>query len=133
MRISDWSSDVCSSDLYSDERKRIIDEFVYLRGPTGPITGRQAAPTVAVPCTTCLGLQDRASFSSFSPKFGARYEFSRSEEHTSELQSLMRISYAVFCLKKKKIPTHIYCIISNQHRHISIIIHLRPADSLIIS
>src|SRR3546814_8184446 len=111
---------------YSDERKRIIDEFVYLRGPTGPITGRQAAPTVAVPCTTCLGLQDRASFSSFSPKFGARYEFSRnqqiyatvqkgfksggfavgavrSEEHTSELQSLMRISYAVFCLKKNKL------------------------------
>src|SRR3546814_4238469 len=32
---------------------------------------------------------------------GARYEFERSEEHTSELQSLMRISYAVFCLKKK--------------------------------
>src|SRR3546814_302163 len=61
---------------YSDERKRIIDEFVYLRGPTGPITGRQAAPTVAVPCT-------------------------RSEEHTSELQSLMRTSYAVFCLKNK--------------------------------
>src|SRR3546814_2735001 len=30
----------------------------------------------------------------------------RSEEHTSELQSLMRISYAVFCLKKKKTPTH---------------------------
>src|SRR3546814_9276762 len=48
---------------YSDERKRIIDEFVYLRGPTGPI---------------------------------------RSEETTSELQSLMRISYAVFCLKQQK-------------------------------
>src|SRR3546814_4551576 len=32
--------------------------------------------------------------------------FLRSEEHTSELQSLMRISYAVFCLKKKKITTH---------------------------
>src|SRR3546814_4383197 len=34
----------------------------------------------------------------------AREIFFRSEEHTSELQSLMRISYAVFCLKKKKIP-----------------------------
>src|SRR3546814_4935485 len=37
--------------------------------------------------------------------FGAARNFRRSEEHTSELQSLMRISYAVFCLKKKKIPT----------------------------
>src|SRR3546814_3741841 len=36
----------------------------------------------------------------------------RSEEHTSELQSLMRISYAVFCLKKKKKGTHVY-----QHEH----------------
>src|SRR3546814_7534891 len=53
---------------YSDERKRIIDEFVYLRGPTGTITGRQAAPPAAVPSPTCFGLQDRASFSSFSPK-----------------------------------------------------------------
>src|SRR3546814_6665744 len=39
----------------------------------------------------------------------------RSEEHTSELQSLMRISYAVFCLKKKKVLTHIHTtLISNQ-------------------
>src|SRR3546814_3931340 len=37
-----------------------------------------------------------------------RPEFGRSEEHTSELQSLMRISYAVFCLKKKKQPTEQY-------------------------
>src|SRR3546814_4814219 len=36
----------------------------------------------------------------------ARSTFNRSEEHTSELQSLMRISYAVFCLKKKQIPSH---------------------------
>src|SRR3546814_9722774 len=41
----------------------------------------------------------------------------RSEEHTSELQSLMRISYAVFCLKKKK-PTHTTANISEAHdRH----------------
>src|SRR3546814_1073267 len=39
--------------------------------------------------------------------------FSRSEEHTSELQSLMRISYAVFCLKKKKIITHKYSVYHN--------------------
>src|SRR3546814_10721056 len=42
---------------------------------------------------------------SVEPSFGFRRAFDRSEEHTSELQSLMRISYAVFCLKKKK---HIY-------------------------
>src|SRR3546814_4788303 len=40
----------------------------------------------------------------------------RSEEHTSELQSLMRISYAVFCLKKKKIPTHIHKTAITQNR-----------------
>src|SRR3546814_7079827 len=40
----------------------------------------------------------------------------RSEEHTSELQSLMRISYAVFCLKKKKYGKHIVPITSNPHK-----------------
>src|SRR3546814_1471271 len=39
----------------------------------------------------------------------AKFLDARSEEHTSELQSLMRISYAVFCLKKKKIPMHHMC------------------------
>src|SRR3546814_3543674 len=42
----------------------------------------------------------RELYTAINPKFAAK----RSEEHTSELQSLMRISYAVFCLKKKKIP-----------------------------
>src|SRR3546814_4265391 len=50
--------------------------------------------------------------------FDARYRYMRSEEHTSELQSLMRISYAVFCLKKKnktiqKTIIHNYTIITN--------------------
>src|SRR3546814_9934673 len=40
------------------------------------------------------------------PRLGADWGFRRSEEHTSELQSLMRISYAVFCLKKKKHQAH---------------------------
>src|SRR3546814_9319707 len=44
---------------------------------------------------------------------------SRSEEHTSELQSLMRNSYAVFCLKKKKDKKNESCIISEQRRHTS--------------
>src|SRR3546814_2686754 len=41
----------------------------------------------------------------------------RSEEHTSELQSLMRISYAVFCLKKKKELTVIVTLVKNESRH----------------
>src|SRR3546814_7405620 len=44
----------------------------------------------------------RPALTSFSISWGDRISFTRSEEHTSELQSLMRISYAVFCLKKKK-------------------------------
>src|SRR3546814_4427567 len=47
-----------------------------------------------------------------------RIFFQRSEEHTSELQSLMRISYAVFCLKKKKTHTYICVDISKHHNHI---------------
>src|SRR3546814_3311674 len=43
----------------------------------------------------------------------------RSEEHTSELQSLMRISYAVFCLKKKKTNTDKYTVKSRKHQHIT--------------
>src|SRR3546814_7694576 len=43
--------------------------------------------------------------------------FCRSEEHTSELQSLMRISYAVFCLKKKNKTTQINSIILSSHQH----------------
>src|SRR3546814_10885590 len=65
MRISDWSSDVCASDL---------KQILLLSWPT-------AAAVV----------------------LNWRSSAKRSEEHTSELQSLMRISYAVFCLKKKNI------------------------------
>src|SRR3546814_5701574 len=54
-----------------------------------------------------LSLSDRATLANMAPEYGATMGFfpidgERSEEHTSELQSLMRISYAVFCLKKKK-------------------------------
>src|SRR3546814_9382719 len=80
MRISDWSSDVCSSDLVriarGDRRKRVrsrIDALIGAEHDAG------------------------AAVADFDPTID-----DRSEEHTSELQSLMRISYAVFCLKKKK-------------------------------
>src|SRR3546814_1174061 len=50
----------------------------------------------------------------------------RSEEHTSELQSLMRISYAVFCLKKKNISTQIYNTLTNVHLIFHILHQLQP-------
>src|SRR3546814_7062016 len=93
MRISDWSSDVCSSDLLP--RKAISGVTDHLAATTGLIELlRVVMKGIVVPA----GGQASAICS------GVRYPATllRSEEHTSELQSLMRISYAVFCLKKKK-------------------------------
>src|SRR3546814_2901828 len=53
----------------------------------------------------------------------------RSEEHTSELQSLMRISYAVFCLKKKNIPQYIHYNFHNNYHYYSV--HTLPINTLI--
>src|SRR3546814_9418391 len=75
MRISDWSSDVCSSDLESVVGRE-------LNIPRGP--RRAGDPAVLV-----------------ASSGKARELLGRSEEHTSELQSLLRTSYAVFCLKNK--------------------------------
>src|SRR3546814_9168380 len=88
MRISDWSSDVCSSDLAL--RSRIVSRRCR-HSRRAEIAGRQACAQAAAGSAD----QQRASVR------GARLVPRRSEEHTSELQSLMRISYAVFCLKKK--------------------------------
>src|SRR3546814_9162975 len=115
MRISDWSSDVCSSDLGREQFDAVMSavrsspELLELgvdgRGEDrftsrGMIDTEQrlqrAADRLAgfhqanVPATSRQGRLDAAGTAG------------RSEEHTSELQSLMRISYAVFCLKKKK-------------------------------
>src|SRR3546814_6594680 len=88
MRISDWSSDVCSSDLIHRRRARRkspgLSPPAYLPRHTTQVPGRRTAK------------QPNAQ-----PSVSHWYEARRSEEHTSELQSLMRISYAVFCLKKK--------------------------------
>src|SRR3546814_4961212 len=54
-----------------------------------------------------LELGMNAEYDAWPIRINEGDQFSRSEEHTSELQSLMRISYAVFCLKKKKIKAHI--------------------------
>src|SRR3546814_5600817 len=97
MRISDWSSDVCSSDL----RGREADPAA---GRTEALQARQAEGQQVAALGAGEGVQlvDRHALQ--VPEHLRRVVVAqqRSEEHTSELQSLMRISYAVFCLKKKK-------------------------------
>src|SRR3546814_9660546 len=95
MRISDWSSDVCSSDLprrcaYSHHRRTGPHRHRYPRGRPDPARSGRNHPSGT-------GIAHGVRFGKW-PRGRRR----RSEEHTSELQSLMRISYAVFCLKKKK-------------------------------
>src|SRR3546814_7242337 len=135
MRISDWSSDVCSSDLqkrlralelFKRKTRNLGDDIIDRRLERG---GRRAGDVV-------LDLVQRIADRQLRRDLGDRKagglgckrrrprdarvhldndqppvlwidcELYRSEEHTSELQSLMRISYAVFCLKKKKKKTH---------------------------
>src|SRR3546814_2849457 len=112
MRISDWSSDVCSSDLM-----KAYDLLVQCEAGLASITGGPEAPgRVGVSVADiCCGMNAHAAilqalYARAHSGEGAGIAVSlfdgladRSEEHTSELQSLMRISYAVFCLKKKKI------------------------------
>src|SRR3546814_9002784 len=115
MRISDWSSDVCSSDLIGERR-------VYNRTPVGEPAVLQLDSVgflvehvlragrnldVLGHIIADLQIRDATATDLGRIKCGAgiqncrRFAEERSEEHTSELQSLMRISYAVFCLKKK--------------------------------
>src|SRR3546814_7826886 len=101
LRSSDWSSDVCSSDLLRPVAGQGGDA-----GRTGGrfLGGRTGAPGLPAETSRRLHLPLRAPrLEAPAPRRrGLRPGFiARSEEHTSELQSLMRISYAVFCLKKK--------------------------------
>src|SRR3546814_3835812 len=90
MRISDWSSDVCSSDLPINATcSPILSVF--------PSLSDLVRIAVIGPELTDIFL-----LAARGPSDGQGRGRRRSEEHTSELQSLMRISYAVFCLKKKK-------------------------------
>src|SRR3546814_3949613 len=100
MRISDWSSDVCSSDLILRITGAVMDDAGQrIAAPQG---GCRAAQDFDL--FDCLDIEHVAAGerkAADAKALGQRYVI-RSEEHTSELQSLMRISYAVFCLKKKK-------------------------------
>src|SRR3546814_4338776 len=93
MRISDWSSDVCSSDLVAQDAVN--------QGAAVVLTSVDAARRAGIAPGKHVYLHGYAAFQ--DRLVSERIDLSRrSEEHTSELQSLMRISYAVFCLKKKK-------------------------------
>src|SRR3546814_4712865 len=146
MRISDWSSDVCSSDLHqhtsrrardaieqpgaqrafrsrrlgvehvgriADQREHaLVADRVQRRGGRGRAQHRRL---VELPVA---GMED-AAIRRLDQQRVALGNRVRSEEHTSELQSLMRISYAVFCLKKKKyIIDHITIYIYTLKKHI---------------
>src|SRR3546814_4171562 len=112
MLISDWSSDVCSSDLEGAQPCRGLDRANIVacrrRAPCHPYISdiprryhcRRRRPSstrkyaLAPPPLARKRVLGRVQVH--------RMKLCRSEEHTYELQSLMRISYAVFCLKKKK-------------------------------
>src|SRR3546814_3920949 len=104
MRISDGSSDVCSSDLNHSTDTSAFEPVVVERSSVLPFAkkgrpwndlsfGWRLAWPFLLFGVIAIGAGAIMAVAS---------ELSRSEEHTSELQSLMRISYAVFCLKKKK-------------------------------
>src|SRR3546814_2756238 len=133
MRISDWSSDVCSSDLeiYVQAAMRLAGKLNLPVVATHPVQFLQSSDFRAHEARVCIAegeqlgnarrvrrfteeqyllssqemaqrFADVPSALANSVEIAKRCSLTRSEEHTSELQSLMRISYAVFCLKKKK-------------------------------
>src|SRR3546814_9368293 len=130
MRISDWSSDVCSSDLFivlhyaanAREGEPLWDHLRHMTLPDSLAHKIELYRESAIAPDYALGLFSRDSWLSVFegqgivpraysplaerlplPELQRRLnDLARSDEHTSELQSLMRISYAVFCLKKKK-------------------------------
>src|SRR3546814_8085080 len=114
MRISDWSSDVCSSDLaiFPDEiatagqtRAGVllnITNDAWFGRSSGPYQHFASARMRAVEQGLPLVRDANTGISAIVDPYGRIVaSLGRSEEHTSELQSLMRTSYAVFCLNKK--------------------------------
>src|SRR3546814_1252728 len=98
MRISDWSSDVCSSDLLRPRARYLRAQPLHL--PRADHTGLVDDKNIAR--SQRIGAPRPAIFETGErPRRDARTALQKTAEHTSELQSLMRISYAVFCLKKQ--------------------------------
>src|SRR3546814_10018437 len=130
MRISVWSSDVCSSDLGIGFRagRRIARLLAHAgqsarcawavaglhRRATRRLAGGEGAVMTVIPTADAVPRRrprERARLVVATLAAIGFAALARSEEHTSELQSLMRISYAVFCLKKKNTKT----LISTKH------------------
>src|SRR3546814_3802658 len=125
MRISDWSSDVCSSDLRVSRGRRggeirpdragVVSSRTRACRLADPLVAAYAVALEDVATCRAAARRARSGRSAIPPRIGtSRQSYGtpahrqyRSEEHTSELQSLMRISYAVFCLKKKNRKTEI--------------------------
>src|SRR3546814_6901386 len=120
MRISDWSSDVCSSDLTNNKhRVQTVAEMaglkVRVQQSPSSVDFFESLNTNAIPMswnqlytaleTNTVDGQENPIGTIHMAKLNDVQKYmtltARSEEHTSELKSLMRISYAVFCLKKK--------------------------------
>src|SRR3546814_6257679 len=104
MRISDWSADVCSSDLHVIALHQVrpgdvldLHQGAQRHQLVGGRAHLQAVDVLALHAELLVGLGTHL----VDAAEGVEVVHVRSEEHTSELQSLMRISYAVFCLKKK--------------------------------
>src|SRR3546814_3448831 len=102
MRNSDWSSDVCSSDLFCHQASQRLALIVEI----APAHLLELSENRVRMHLAMVGQHDHMLAIRLDRIFACRIDndrpVMRSEEHTSELQSLMRISYAVFCLKKKK-------------------------------
>src|SRR3546814_1710798 len=119
MRISDWSSDVCSSDLRDVAISLWQRAWIFLRRagtiiafttvvlwlllsfPKAPADSELRQVDYSVAGRIASGLETVVRPIGFNHDIALAL-IPRSEEHTSELQSLMRNSYAVFCLKKQK-------------------------------
>src|SRR3546814_6095535 len=112
MRISDWSSDVCSSDLayrHAERRRRLALAGAGVDDDQ-PLFDRLRRDLLRLRRLDLLHLRPVLGV---APRLHQKR--ARSEEHTSELQSLMRISYAVFCLKKKH-KYHIQPLSKHTHK-----------------
>src|SRR3546814_10375564 len=115
MRISDWSSDVCSSDLGEDTCFVGYDGLSAEAKVLALYRDGQAVDALNVGDAGVVVLDNTPFYAESGGQVGDRgtigsfdaCRIGRSEEHTSELPSLMRISYAVFCLKKKNTIIHI--------------------------